>query len=151
MIKKRTYIAISLYAMLTLFLLIVALVFLLLAWKHNNDSDTLAVVQNTKDSTSASSDTEEADKDETSDTTASIFQSGESNESKSDSAVEDIESWIVKAYMGQIGIFREDGSLEILLDTNIKNLPKADQDLLEEGFEIYGKKEFNAIIEDYGD
>ena len=61
------------------------------------------------------------------------------------------EGWIVKEYEGRIGIFQKNGTLIHVVDTYVKTLPKADQALLGEGFEIQTKAELNAIIEDYSD
>lgn len=59
--------------------------------------------------------------------------------------------WIIKEYEGKIGIFQKDGTLFQVIDTYVKTLPKADQRLLGEGFEIQTQSELNSIIEDYSD
>ena len=61
------------------------------------------------------------------------------------------EYWTVKEHEGKIGIFQGDGVLIQILDTYVKTLPKADQKLLGEGFEIDSRDKLNAIIEDYSD
>ena len=59
--------------------------------------------------------------------------------------------WIVKEHMGKIGIFESDGTLVQIIDTYVKTLPNADQELLGEGLKIVTQAELNAIIEDYSD
>lgn len=57
--------------------------------------------------------------------------------------------YIVREHMGEIGVFSQDGALLMTIDVHTKALPKADRELLEKGFEIIGKSQLNAIIEDY--
>ena len=57
--------------------------------------------------------------------------------------------YAVREHMGKIGIFDKDGMLINVLDVYVKTLPEADKRMLEEGFEIVGEKQLNAIIEDY--
>lgn len=59
------------------------------------------------------------------------------------------ESFTVREYMGRIGIFSSDNTLLRVLDVYVKTLPEADRRLLGEGIEILGKKQLNAVIEDY--
>lgn len=59
------------------------------------------------------------------------------------------ESFTVREYMGRIGIFSSDNTLIRVLDVYVKTLPEADRRLLGEGIEIFGKKQLNAVIEDY--
>ena len=59
--------------------------------------------------------------------------------------------WIVKEHNGKIGIFKKNGTLIQTIDTYVKTLPKADQALLGEGFEIQTQSELNSVIEDYSD
>jgi len=62
---------------------------------------------------------------------------------------ENSDIWIIKSYLGKIGIFEKSGTLYKVLDVYVKTLPKADQVLLEEGFEVNSKEELYSIIEDY--
>ena len=62
---------------------------------------------------------------------------------------ENSDTWIIKSYLGKIGIFEKSGTLYKVLDVYVKTLPKADQRLLEEGFEVNSKEELYSIIEDY--
>ena len=55
----------------------------------------------------------------------------------------------VQEYGEKIGIFSEDGTLLEVLDVYVKTLPKADRDLLEEGFMLFSEEELRAIREDY--
>ncbi len=57
--------------------------------------------------------------------------------------------YIVREHMDKIGIFDESGTLIKVLEVYVKTLPEADKRMLEEGFEIVGEKQLNAIIEDY--
>ena len=57
--------------------------------------------------------------------------------------------YLVREYMGVIGIFLPDGTLFQIIDTHVKTLPDADKQLLKEGFEIIGQRALNSIIEDY--
>lgn len=59
--------------------------------------------------------------------------------------------WTVREYHGRIGIFRRDGTLIQVLDTDVKTLPKADQALLGEGIMIDSRSALNAVVEDYSD
>ncbi len=59
------------------------------------------------------------------------------------------EIYTVRGYMEKIGIFSNDGTLISIIEVYTKTLPEADQRLLEEGIQIFGKKQLNAIIEDY--
>lgn len=59
--------------------------------------------------------------------------------------------WILRAYHGRIGIFEENGTLVNVLDTYIKTLPKADQELLEEGIYASNQEKLNSLIEDYSE
>lgn len=69
---------------------------------------------------------------------------------QSDTSVTDREEiYTVRGYMGKIGIFSNDGTLVRIIEVYTKTLPEADQRLLEEGIQIFGKKQLNAIIEDY--
>ena len=79
-----------------------------------------------------------------------LYQNADSADNFEDISIES-EWWIVREYEGQIGIFKSDGTLLQVLDTYIKTLPKADQDLLGEGITVQTKSELNAIIEDYSD
>ena len=62
---------------------------------------------------------------------------------------EDSERYLIKEYMGKIGIFNAEGSLIDVIEVYTKTLPEADRRLLGEGFEVVGKKQLNSIIEDY--
>ena len=155
MMKKRTYLGISIYALSMLIILAISVAILggaLYRAKQTEpkeESEILAVDQTTD---LASGDTSESREEESqTDTESSIFQESENAESESDTESEPIETWVVKEYMGQIGVFKPDGSLEVLLDTYVKTLPKADQALLGEGFEIQGRTQLNEILQDYGD
>ena len=68
----------------------------------------------------------------------------------SEESTEETRFWI-KEYNGVVGIFNTDGSLYKTIDTRVKALPEADQNLLEEGFEVIGKSQLNSIIEDYSE
>ena len=57
--------------------------------------------------------------------------------------------YLVREHMNKIGIFDESGTLIKVLEVYVKTLPEADKRMLEEGFEIVGEKQLNAIIEDY--
>lgn len=57
--------------------------------------------------------------------------------------------YTVREHMGRIGIFDESGTLIMTLEVYVRTLPEADKRMLEEGFEIVGEKQLNAIIEDY--
>lgn len=57
--------------------------------------------------------------------------------------------YLVREHMNKIGIFDESGTLIKVLEVYVKILPEADKRMLEEGFEIVGEKQLNAIIEDY--
>ena len=59
------------------------------------------------------------------------------------------ELYIVKEYLGQIGIFYFDGTLIDVLDVYIKTLPEADRRMLGEGISVDSKAKLNSIIEDY--
>lgn len=59
------------------------------------------------------------------------------------------EIYLIKEYMGKIGIFDSDGALVDVIEVYTKTLPEADRRLLGEGFEVIGKTQLNAIIEDY--
>ncbi len=61
----------------------------------------------------------------------------------------DTEKYIVREYMGKIGIFVEDGSLLDVIDTYVNTLPEADKRLLGEGIEIIGQQQLFEIIQDY--
>ena len=60
-------------------------------------------------------------------------------------------SWTVREYNNKIGVFNENGVLLEVIETYIKTLPKAEQELLREGFEVSTKEELYSIIEDYTD
>lgn len=57
--------------------------------------------------------------------------------------------YLVREHMNKIGIFDESGTLIKVLEVYVKTLPEADKRMLDEGFEIMGEKQLNAIIEDY--
>ena len=57
--------------------------------------------------------------------------------------------YLVREHMNKIGIFDESGTLIKVLEVYIKTLPEADKRMLDEGFEVIGEKQLNAIIEDY--
>ncbi len=59
------------------------------------------------------------------------------------------EIYLIKEYMGRIGIFDTTGALVDVIEVYTKTLPEADRRLLGEGFEVIGKTQLNAIIEDY--
>ena len=59
------------------------------------------------------------------------------------------QSYLIKEYMGKVGIFEKDGSLVRVIEVYTKTLPEADRRLLGEGFEIVGDDQLNSIIEDY--
>lgn len=150
--KKRIYVGISIYAVTMLSILIVVVLVLggaLYRSKQNRlEKESDLEVNQTVD-TDRENSVESTEEESPAETESSIFQENDGTETEEGS--EQIPTWIVKEYMGQIGIFNPDGSLEILLDTYVKTLPKADQDLLGEGFEIQGESQFNAILQDYGD
>ena len=64
---------------------------------------------------------------------------------------EEVLGWILRAHQERIGIFREDGVLEQVLDIQIKTLPKADQFLLEEGIYAKDRDTLESLIEDYSE
>lgn len=67
-----------------------------------------------------------------------------------DTAVQNTqEVYMVREYMGKIGIFLSDGTLSEVLEVYTKTLPEADRRLLREGIVVNGKKQLNALIEDY--
>ena len=69
---------------------------------------------------------------------------------ESDTEASDTEKiYTVHEYMGKIGIFDENGTLIKVLEVYVKTLPEADKRILEEGFQVVGIKQLNAIIEDY--
>ena len=60
------------------------------------------------------------------------------------------ESFLVKEYLGQIGIFSlESGEIRYVIERYIKTLPEADKRLLGEGFVVIGMSGIYSIIEDY--
>ena len=59
-------------------------------------------------------------------------------------------TYVVREYMGKIGIFLTDGTLVRVIEVYAKTLPEADRRLLEEGFEIIGNQQLYSVIEDYG-
>ena len=60
------------------------------------------------------------------------------------------ESFRVKEYEGQIGIFSlEGGEIRYVIDRYIKTLPEADKRLLREGFVVIGIQGIYSVIEDY--
>ena len=60
------------------------------------------------------------------------------------------ESFLVKEYEGQIGIFSlEGGEIRYVIDRYIKTLPEADKRLLREGFVVIGIQGIYSVIEDY--
>lgn len=60
------------------------------------------------------------------------------------------ESFLVKEYEGQIGIFSlEGGEIRYVIDRYIKTLPEADKRLLREGFVVIGIHGIYSVIEDY--
>ena len=62
--------------------------------------------------------------------------------------IDNQQEYIIKLYNGRIGVFTSDGTLLQVIDVYTKTLPKADQDLLEKGFNIKSK-DLNRLIEDY--
>ena len=75
----------------------------------------------------------------------------ENGDTDEDSAPSEQTSWLVKAYDGQIGVFQADGTLLQVIETNIKTLPKADRNLLEEGIHVQSAQELRSLIEAYTD
>ncbi len=71
------------------------------------------------------------------------------SDSESEEITDNIEKYIMREYMGKIGVFSEDGILLYSLDVYTKTLPEADRRLLREGIEIFGKKALNELIQDY--
>lgn len=61
------------------------------------------------------------------------------------------EGWFLRVWGEGIGVFREDGTLVHTVTTNIKTLPKADRDLLEEGIYVRGKDALDSLLEDYSE
>ena len=62
----------------------------------------------------------------------------------------DEESFLVKEYLGQIGIFSlEDGEVKYVIERYTKTLPEADKLLLREGFIVSGTSGIYSVIEDY--
>ena len=57
--------------------------------------------------------------------------------------------YTVCEHMEKIGIFDENGTLIMVLEVYVKTLPEADKRILQEGFQVIGTKQLNAIIEDY--
>ncbi len=80
-----------------------------------------------------------------------IYLSQDDKASQADVETGEISGWILRAYQDRIGIFREDGSLENILDIQIKTLPKADQLLLEEGIYAKDQNMLDSLIEDYSE
>ena len=80
-----------------------------------------------------------------------IYLSQEEDDSSKETDEAQSVGWILKAYQERIGIFREDGSLEDILDVQIKTLPKADRDLLEEGIYAPDRITLESLIEDYSE
>ncbi len=70
-------------------------------------------------------------------------------DNESEEMTDNIEKYIMREYMGKIGVFSEDGILLYSLDIYIKTLPEADRRLLGEGIEIFGKEALNELIQDY--
>ena len=54
--------------------------------------------------------------------------------------IDNQQEYIIKLYNGRIGVFTSDGTLLQVIDVYTKTLPKADQDLLEKGFNIKSKE-----------
>ena len=144
MTKKRIYALTSLYALLMLLILIGTVTYLLLSLQHAK--------KQAAPSAPIGSDLSDGSNDsENSNDAKDSLDSDEPDDSASteDPDPPSEERWIVKEYMGQIGIFRADGTLEQLIDTYVKTLPKADRDLLGEGFEVQSKDALYSVIEDY--
>lgn len=60
------------------------------------------------------------------------------------------ESFLVKEYLGQIGIFSlADGEVKYVIERYTKTLPEADKLLLREGFIVTGTSGIYSVIEDY--
>ena len=59
--------------------------------------------------------------------------------------------WVVKEYMGIIGVFDSSGELRETIDTHVKTLPMKDQILLGEGIEVNNAEGLYLIIEAYSD
>ena len=58
--------------------------------------------------------------------------------------------YILKAYEGHIGIFREGESIPIEeMDVSLEDLPQADQEMLREGIPAKDKESLRSIMEDY--
>ncbi|MFR8001492.1 MAG: hypothetical protein ACLU62_01075 [Hydrogeniiclostridium sp.] len=72
-----------------------------------------------------------------------------SSSSKLDSTPEET-GYVLKAYMGHIGIFRagEETPIEEM-DVKLESLPEADQQLLIEGIPAKDKETLRSIMEDY--
>ena len=126
--RKRTYLAIAALSTALLLLSILTLVIL------QNKPTTLVQTQ-----TQTVSVTEQH--------TVLVYVDKESI-SESEKSTEGFYS-IAKRHGDKIGIFDRNQTLIQILDVQIKTLPKADRDLLEEGIELFSKKELNALIEDY--
>ncbi len=69
--------------------------------------------------------------------------------SGSESALPEDTVYIVKEYMGKIGIFLEDGTLYRVLEVYVKTLPEADKRLLGEGIEVVGRQALSDLMQDY--
>lgn len=62
----------------------------------------------------------------------------------------DEENFLVKEYLGQIGIFSlDDGEVKYVIERYTKTLPEADKLLLREGFIVSGTSGIYSVIEDY--
>jgi len=83
------------------------------------------------------------------DTNIPIQVDSEFIDSEFDTVYEKDKIFIIREYMEKIGVFSQEGELITMLEVYTKTLPEADRILLGEGFEVIGKKQLNAIIEDY--
>ena len=59
-------------------------------------------------------------------------------------------TYIVKNFNGRIAVFEDESTTPFkITEINIKNLPKEDQILLENGIRADSKEQLNSILEDY--
>lgn len=76
----------------------------------------------------------------------------ETNDGSISAGTDDVdeENFLVKEYLGQIGIFSlDDGEIKYVIERYTKTLPEADKLLLQEGFTVSGTSGIYSVIEDY--
>ena len=58
--------------------------------------------------------------------------------------------YILREYVGQVGVYTPDGTLIRALDIPILSLPAADRRMLSQGITLFSEEELQTIIQDYG-